>query len=83
MQVLEVLDVETWDGGERHAHAYYLDATKCKKEDVKDAHSRVTKRVLVVFDSISDMMDNSVVKVRARALAKLDPFERQALGIRD
>lgn len=83
MQVLEVLDVEAWDGGEHHRHAYYLDATKCKKEDVKDKHAIVTKRVIVVFNSVADMMDNRVENVRKRALAKLDPFERQALGIRD
>lgn len=42
----------------------------------------VTKHVITIFDSVDEFEDNSVAKVRERALAKLTPQEKQVLGLK-
>ena len=38
------------------------------------------KRTFVIFDSLAEMAENQTEKVRERALAKLTPLEKKALG---
>lgn len=83
MQVIECWDVQTWDGGERHNHAFYL--TSAEEKDVylkKHIHDLAFQKTLVIFDTLAEVEENSQKKVRERALGKLTPLEIKALGIR-
>ncbi len=81
MKVVECWEVLSWDGGERHNHKYFLlSEAEAETYKVANKHDIVSKRVFTFFDSIAEAEDNTMQKIRERALAKLSAVERKSLG---
>ncbi|MCY1208392.1 hypothetical protein D9M72_200170 [compost metagenome] len=82
MKTLEAHKVDLWDGGERHNFGFYL-SKDVTVEEIKanDPHCYVSSVTLTVFDSLQEVADNTVEKLRYSAWLKLSPQERQALGL--
>ena len=81
MKIIECKRVDLWDGGDRHHFGFYID------EEVPDTaiktaypHCTVRNERLAVFDTLDEVKENDVKKLRESALAKLTPLERKALG---
>ncbi len=82
MQVIECWNIQEWDGGERHNHAFYLTDMAEKDKYLKaHKHNIATKQTLVFFDTLQEVEDNEYKKVKDRALAKLTPHERKVLKL--
>lgn len=84
MQTIECKRVDLWDGGDRHNFGFYI-SKDVPPDAIKAAnpHCYITEQTLTVFDSLEEVAENSVNKLRQRAWAKLDPLERKALGLSD
>ena len=84
MKVIECKQVDEWDGGDRHHFGFYV-STDVPNEDIEKArpHCYIAKKTLVVFDSLQEVADHDVHKVRKQVWAKLTPLERQAIGMQD
>ena len=84
MKVIPVIEVSSWDGGERHNFACYLDnsnghgAHDARK--LLNPHDYLRETEIVVFDTVAEYNEFKSGKVRERALAKLTAEERKALG---
>lgn len=81
MKVITVWQVDLWDGGERQNFGFYLsskeEADKYKKNNV---HCNIHPKELVIFDTIEEREEYSNGIAKKRALEKLSPKERVALG---
>jgi hypothetical protein len=85
MKVIEVWRVSVWDGGDRQNFSHYIDG-KVPKEEVKASVSQyddVSAAVLVVYDDPKEQLADSLLEIKRRAWHKLDPQERDALGMRE
>jgi len=86
MKVIPVIEVSTWDGGDRHNFAFYIDNTnRCgvshaRAYQDKHPHDIVRETEIVIFEGQVDYNEFRSGKVRERALAKLTAEERKALG---
>lgn len=82
MQVVEVKQVDLWDGGDRTNFGFYLNKGVSDSE-IKAAymHCVISPRTLAVFDNLKEVADNSQAKLRRAAWNKLSPMERLALGL--
>jgi len=78
----EVWEAFQWDGGSQQ-NSVGLFAHARDAESVAGKHGRVSRKVLMVFESVLDYQENSVIELRKKALAKLTLAERAALGIRE
>lgn len=86
MQVIEVLRIDQWDGGDRHNFGFYFKKENATKENLKkwkDSHCLVSDELIVIFDTVEEIHNNSTENLRKTALAKLSPLEKKALGLRD
>lgn len=74
-------DIEQWDGGDRCNHSFYV-ATKEEAIAWKITHKydSLVERSFVIFDSIAEYEESKSKETKERALAKLTPIERKALG---
>lgn len=78
--VIEVYDVQEWDGGDRQIHKCYI-VNKEDAEELAGKHGAVVKRSLVIHDTKADYLELAQGEIKRRALEKLTPLERQALGL--
>ncbi|WNO06020.1 hypothetical protein [Rhodoferax mekongensis] len=83
MKTIRVWDVQSWDGGERHNHDFYLNYESTTEEQLKiyDKHGCFIDRTLIIVEQLSEIPELRKEKIRQRALAKLNAQERQALGL--
>lgn len=80
MKTIEYWEVtESFDRDTKHIANFIneVDAKEC----AKGVYRSVYKKVFTIFDSVEDFENNTREKIRARALAKLTPEEKIALGI--
>ena len=81
MQVLKLYSVQVWDGGDRCDHKFYLTSKEeAEKYKAKNKYDNIAEVNLEIFDTLEEWADWNTGKVRDRALAKLTPEERRALG---
>lgn len=85
MQVIDVWNVQTWDGGERHNHHFYLAQKAATEQQLKewDKHGAFFRQSLIVLGSLNEIPEFEQENIRQRALAKLTPVEREALGLKE
>jgi hypothetical protein len=84
MKTIECKRVDLWDGGERHNFGYRVNiGVPDGLIELRDPHCNITKEVITVFDSLAEVDDNSVAKLRKSAWNKLTPQERQALNMKE
>ena len=77
---MEVWEAFQWDGGERQ-NSVGLFTTKEDAKVVAGQHGSVSRKVLLVFSSVEEYEHNTRAELRKRAIAKLTPAERAALGV--
>lgn len=81
MQVIGCWSILEWDGCDRHNHKFYISSEDeaCRHLDA-NKHDIVERTTLVIFDTLEEVEENKLSKLRESALAKLTPLERKALG---
>lgn len=79
---MEVWEAFQWDGGDRQ-NSVGLFVNVSDATQIAGKHGRTARKVLVVFESVTDYQENTVTELRKKALAKLTLAERAALGIRE
>ena len=79
---MEIWEAFQWDGGSQQISAGLFTSSK-DAESVVGKSGRISRKVLVVFESVLDYQENTVTELRKKALAKLTLAERAALGIRE
>lgn len=86
MKVIPVIEVRSWDGGNGHRFAFYLNNTDgagthaVREWEAKNPHDYIRETEIVLFNTVADYEEFKSGKVRERALAKLTAEERKALG---
>jgi hypothetical protein len=82
MKTIEVTRVEDWDGGDRHNFVCHIEAS-VPVEQLKKRwpNGSFSKTVLVVFDSVAEVEENTNLKLRQRVWDKLTAAERQAINM--
>lgn len=82
MQVIECYAVHKWDGGERHGLSFYLsNKATADKYLSENPHDIVSPMTLFIFDSMQEVGDSDIKKVRRKVWDKLTPLERKAIGM--
>ena len=83
MQIIKCWDIQTWDGGDRHNHKYYV-ATKEAADAwiAKNKYDSVNEREFVILDSLDELTEYESGELRKRALAKLTEAEKKVLGLK-
>ena len=83
MQIIKCWDIQSWDGGERHNHRYYV-ATKEAADAWKanNKYDEVYEKEFIILDSWDELQDYKAGELRKRALAKLTNEERVVLGLK-
>lgn len=83
MQIIKCWDIQTWDGGDRHNHKYYV-ATKEAADAwiAKNKYDSVNEREFVILDSLDELTEYENGELRKRALAKLTEAEKKVLGLK-
>jgi hypothetical protein len=81
MRTVTCWDVQEWDGGDRTNHSFYV-ATKeeADKWKQKNTFDSVSERTIEIYDSLEEYQESRAEATKQRALAKLTPIERKALG---
>lgn len=80
-RVITLWSIQTWDGGDRHNHAFYVTSEEAAKGYLEgNTYDRYEKVELVTYISAGDARAGARECERKRALAKLSPSERRALG---
>jgi hypothetical protein len=83
MQIIKCWDIQTWDGGDRHNHKYYV-ATKEAAQAwlANNKYDTVVEREFVILDSLDELTEYENGELRKRALAKLSEAEKKVLGLK-
>ncbi len=82
MKIIECWSIGIWDGGDRAPHKYYVATEEAAQAwKAKNQYDSVTSHRLVVFDDLAEIVDYEKGEARRRALAKLTPEEKFALGL--
>lgn len=79
-QIIELFEVQQWDGGERHNHDCYA-TTETVATEIAGQHGLVLKRKFVVHDTTTDYKAWKNGDIKRQAMAKLSPLEIAALGL--
>lgn len=74
--------VDLWDGGERHNFGFYIEEG-VPEGDIKNTYPHCTIRteVITIFETLDEVKENSIAKLRRSAWLKLSPQERKALNM--
>lgn len=83
MQIIKCWDIQTWDGGERYNHKYFVatkEAAIAWKE--KNKYDEVYEKEFVILDSLDELKEYENGELRKRALAKLTETEKKVLGLK-
>ena len=81
MKTFTCWDIQVWDGGDRCNHKFYVASAKeATLWKVKNTYDSVVEREFEIFDSIQEYEESLSEATKQRALAKLTPIERKALG---
>ena len=82
MQVIKCWDIQAWDGGDRHNHKYYVATEEAAKEwKFRNKHDIYFAQEFVILDDLAEVEEYKLHQTRQRALAKLTPEEKKALGL--
>ena len=81
-KIIEIYDVQRWDGGDRHNHECYVASEEEAQLylGVDNKFDNFYKRTFVVHDTAQEAREYKDGAVKAQALAKLTEIERKSLG---
>lgn len=83
MQVVQCWDIQSWDGGERHNHRYYVASKEVADEWLeKHPHDVAYEHNLVILKDLTEIEEYKNGEMRKRAMAKLTTEERIVLGLK-
>lgn len=79
---LDTWEIWTWDGTDRHNSTGFLFDNQTMAEAYKKAnpYDYVNHKQFVIVHSLEDLREAQLEATKERALSKLSPLERQALG---
>ena len=81
MKTFTCWDVQEWDGGSMTNHAFYVATKEEADKWIRDhKFDSVVEKELEIYDTVAEYLEGKSEKTRERALAKLTPIERKALG---
>jgi hypothetical protein len=81
MKTFSCWDIQTYDGGDRTNHAFYVETEEeAQKWKEKNKFDHISETLIEVYATIDEYNEGQSKKTRQRALAKLTPVERKALG---
>ena len=81
MKVIKLYSIQSWDGGDRHNHKFYLTSKKeADKWHKKNTYDAVREVEIEIFDTLEEWEEWEEGNLRERALSKLTEAERRALG---
>lgn len=87
MKVIEYATVEQWDGGERYNPLVNFSSVELAKKFIETtgtfqyAYKCYGLKTLLIYESLEDYDSNDLKAIKGRALAKLTPIEKKALGL--
>lgn len=81
MKTITCWDIQVWDGGDRCNHKFYV-ATKeeAEKWKEKNTYDSIWERGFEIYDTVEEYQESRAEATKQRALGKLTPIERKALG---
>lgn len=81
MRTLHLYRLSQWDGGDRTIDTPYFFESEAAGEAQKGPHDRLQPVQIIILEE-GDSLKVAEQKARAmQALAKLTPFEREAIGL--
>ena len=82
MQIIKCWDIQTWDGGDRHNHRYYVSTKELADEWMaRSKHDMVFEKEFIIMDDLAEVDEYKLQLIRQQALAKLNEQEKKALGL--
>jgi hypothetical protein len=83
MQIIKCWDIQTWDGGDRHNHRYYVKTKEAADAWMaKNKYDMVFEHEFVILDSWDELQAFKDGELRKQALAKLTDAEKVVLGLK-
>lgn len=82
MKLLEVKSVDVfWSAANRHKFGFFIEANIPDEEIQKENENCIiTKKLIVIFDDLKEVAENSPSSLRKSAMAKMTPLERNEFG---
>jgi hypothetical protein len=82
MQILKLIEVHLWDGGDRHNYGHTFDAATTSEKELKEKfkHCMLLKKSIVLFEGVTDYDTNKDEERKQKILEKLTEDERKILG---
>jgi len=83
MQIIKCWDIQTWDGGDRHNHKYYVKTEEDARAWLeKNKYDAIYEREFVILDDLTEVEAFKNGQLRKQALAKLTDAEKVVLGLK-
>ena len=82
MKEFVVWEVQKWDGGDRHNHAFYLSSEEEKNKYLKNnKYDAAHKKTITIYDTLDEIAKDSYESAKAKAKESLTGKQRKALGL--
>jgi hypothetical protein len=83
MQIIKCWDIQTWDGGDRHNHKYYVKTEEDARAWLeKNKYDAIYECEFVILDDLTEVEAFKNGQLRKQALAKLTDAEKVVLGLK-
>jgi hypothetical protein len=81
MKKITAYSIRVWDGGDRCNHKFYVASEEEAKKWIKaNTYDNYYEVDIEIYDTLEDWAEHNEEAIRKRALRKLSPEERAALG---
>jgi len=82
MQTIDCWSIKVWDGAGSHNHKFYVASEEEAKKFLEgNTYDRIERKTIIVYDTLDEALDNDLVTIKQRVIAKLTPLERRAMGV--
>lgn len=82
MKEYAVWEIQKWDGGDRHYHAFYLSSEEEKNKYLKNnKYDAAYKKTITIYDTLDEIAKDSYESAKAKAKEALTGKQRKALGL--
>ena len=82
MKEYAVWEIQKWDGGDRHYHAFYLSSEEEKNKYLKNnKYDAAYQKTITIYDTLDEVVNAEYVSAKAKAKEALTAKQRKALGL--
>ena len=82
MKEYAVWEIQKWDGGDRHDHAFYLSSEEEKNKNLENnKYDAAYKKTITIYDTLDEIAKDSYESAKAKAKESLTGKQRKALGL--